>query len=576
MIKMKFTSIAIKNFRNFDDVYVTISNTNVVFGLNDSGKTNFLTALRTVLDYKYRNNISESDFFMLDTTREIKIELTLELEIGDEDSDLIISSMKSAISDSGQLNQIFIALKAKWDSQNMVPQTEVFWGNDKDNLKNVPNVGLMLTKIDHIFDIVYLEALTDSSKGFNQYRKNLDVTVDSDGKEALSEITRKFNEINTILASTSLVTSASKKLTEEYNKLRNENVAVVIKSEQTMKGITNGLTPYISMGDEGVFPTSGDGRQKFLSYAIQNALVEQRREKNFKITLFLIEEPENSLHKSLQKSLSKRLFSSENKMYKYFFITTHSNEIVSEMDKTMLIRLSSNNIKSAFYKVDPEFSNLKRGYNAKISEAIFYKKVMLVEGPSEKILIDAIAEKTERYPEENGAYVMPVYGVTFEKFYKLLNNLGVTTSIRTDNDIKPNEDGMKCYTFPGIKRLVQLADVELEKADIWNNGVCCIDEEMNLLSIKRGIWETTDRENLANKRLFLAQNDLEHDMMTVAENEIKQDLQNAQSKVKNVVKWLQEKKSLHMVEFTKMMSEHTAEKLLEGMAGFKEFFDDDK
>lgn len=371
---MKFSSIAIKNFRNFENVSVDVSNTNVVFGLNDSGKTNFLTAIRTVLDYKYRNSISESDFFRLDTTREIEIELTIELEVDDEDSDLIISNMKSAISDDGQKNQVFIVLKSNWDSQNMIPQTEILWGNDTNNLENVPNVGLMLTKIDHIFDIVYLEASTDSSKGFSQYRKNLDVTVDSNGKEVLSDITQKFNEINDILASTSLVTSAAEKLTEEYNKLRDEDVAVVIKSEQTMRGITNGMTPYISMGDEGTFPASGDGRQKFLAYAIQNALVKQRREKNFKITLFLIEEPENSLHKSLQKSLSRRLFVSENKMYKYFFITTHSSDIVSEMDKTMLIRLSSNNIKSAFYKVDPEFSDLRKDIMQKLPKQFFIKK----------------------------------------------------------------------------------------------------------------------------------------------------------------------------------------------------------
>lgn len=574
-MRMKFSSIAIKNFRNFENVSVNVSNTNVVFGLNDSGKTNFLTAIRTVLDYKYRNSISESDFFRLDTTREIEMELTLELEVDDEDSDLIISNMKGAISDDGQKNQVFIVLKSNWDSQNMIPQTEILWGNNKNNLENVPNVGLMLTKIDHIFDIVYLEASTDSSKGFSQYRKNLDVTVDSNGKEALSDITQKFNEINDILASTSLVTSAAEKLTEEYNKLRDEDVAVVIKSEQTMRGITNGMTPYISMGDEGTFPASGDGRQKFLSYAIQNALVEQRREKNFKITLFLIEEPENSLHTSLQKSLSRRLFASENKLYKYFFITTHSSDIVSEMDKTMLIRLSSNNIKSAFYKVDPEFSDLRKGYNAEIAEAIFYKKVMLVEGPSEKLLIDALAEKTERYPEENGAYIMPVYGVTFEKFYKLLTNLGVTTLIRTDNDVEPNEDGADFYKFPGVKRLAQLTDVGLENAEIWNNGTALAFDMGDLPSIKKSIWHTADRTELANKGLFLSQNDLENDMMIVAAPEIEQDLRNAQKEVKNVVRWLQGKKSLHMVEFTKVMSAQTAEKLLEGMAGFKEFFDDD-
>ena len=42
---MKFEKVFIKNFRNFDDVEINLSNKNIFFGLNDVGKTNFLCAL---------------------------------------------------------------------------------------------------------------------------------------------------------------------------------------------------------------------------------------------------------------------------------------------------------------------------------------------------------------------------------------------------------------------------------------------------------------------------------------------------------------------------------------------------
>lgn len=45
---MKFEQIAIKNFRNFENIEICISNKNIFFGLNDIGKTNFLYALRYV------------------------------------------------------------------------------------------------------------------------------------------------------------------------------------------------------------------------------------------------------------------------------------------------------------------------------------------------------------------------------------------------------------------------------------------------------------------------------------------------------------------------------------------------
>lgn len=46
---MRFNSVTIKNFRNFEDISVDLTNKNVLFGMNDVGKTNFLYALRYVL-----------------------------------------------------------------------------------------------------------------------------------------------------------------------------------------------------------------------------------------------------------------------------------------------------------------------------------------------------------------------------------------------------------------------------------------------------------------------------------------------------------------------------------------------
>ena len=42
---MKFEKISIRNFRNFENIEIGISNKNIFFGLNDIGKTNFLYAI---------------------------------------------------------------------------------------------------------------------------------------------------------------------------------------------------------------------------------------------------------------------------------------------------------------------------------------------------------------------------------------------------------------------------------------------------------------------------------------------------------------------------------------------------
>ena len=51
---MKFEKISIRNFRNFENIEIAISNKNIFFGLNDIGKTNFLYAMRYVFDKDIR------------------------------------------------------------------------------------------------------------------------------------------------------------------------------------------------------------------------------------------------------------------------------------------------------------------------------------------------------------------------------------------------------------------------------------------------------------------------------------------------------------------------------------------
>ena len=57
---MKFEKISIRNFRNFENIEIGISNKNIFFGLNDIGKTNFLYAMRYVFDAnRFESNLSQ-------------------------------------------------------------------------------------------------------------------------------------------------------------------------------------------------------------------------------------------------------------------------------------------------------------------------------------------------------------------------------------------------------------------------------------------------------------------------------------------------------------------------------------
>ena len=90
---MIFESISISNFRNFEKSEISLSNKNVFFGMNDIGKTNFLFALRFLLDKDIRkDNLQASDFYKKRTNK--PIEITLSINISD-DKDIDNQKIKS-------------------------------------------------------------------------------------------------------------------------------------------------------------------------------------------------------------------------------------------------------------------------------------------------------------------------------------------------------------------------------------------------------------------------------------------------------------------------------------------------
>lgn len=96
---MKFESIVIKNFRNFQAVNLDLDNKNVFFGLNDVGKSNLLYALRYVFDKDIRKqNLIESDFHNKSLDTPIEIVVTIDIsDVEDSDCQKLRAQLKGAL-----------------------------------------------------------------------------------------------------------------------------------------------------------------------------------------------------------------------------------------------------------------------------------------------------------------------------------------------------------------------------------------------------------------------------------------------------------------------------------------------
>lgn len=538
---MKFEHVKIKNFRNFEDVNIELTNKNIFFGLNDVGKTNFLYALRYVFDKDIRKlNLCDSDFHnkMLDKVMEI----TVTLDISDTDCvdcQKLRAQLKGALLSDHK--KVFIKLEAKYDIQEMIAFPILYWGGDLEHLHEMKQRGY-LYELDYVFNVIYIDSYVDL---YTLFKKNVNLLIKNESendKNILDNIQGTVDQLNTHISSLSGIKEFEKKIAPEYQKFRNEGIAVSVKSEIAVKGLYSNIIPYIKQeDDDNLYPTAGEGRKKLLAYSIFDLLSDESVEK--KINLFLVEEPENHLHKSMQIALSHILFT--DRKYAYLFVSTHSPFVLYEMDNVNLIRIYSERkitSSSTFYKVPDNFEKNRKMLNRSLSEAIFADKVLLVEGPSEQMLFEKVLSVINPFYEADGVYVLSVEGIGFKTYFTLLDELKILNVIKTDNDLR-SVSSSKNYSVLGFSRCNDyIGEKILPTARI----------PQNTIAAKRDLYNANIKslDQIRNDyQIYLSKVDLENDLDEVLHDELVDYLGT------NPIEYLQDAKHYHMVELIEKLSE---------------------
>lgn len=541
-VYMKFESIKIRNFRNFEDIELTLSNKNIFFGLNDVGKTIFLYALRYVFDKDIRKlNLVDSDFHNKQLDKPIEIIVTLDIsDVEDSDCQKLRAQLKGAL--QSKHSKVYIKLLAEYNKNELLALPLLYWGGDLDNLQEMKQRGY-LYEIDYVFNVIYIDSYVDLYSLFKKNVSQLIKNENDDDKVALANIQKTVDELNNNISSLSGIKEFENRLTPEYQKFRDEGISVSIKSEIAVKGLYSNIIPYIKQNDdENLYPTAGEGRKKLLAYSIFDILADENAEK--KITLFLIEEPENHLHKSMQIALSQILFTDTK--YTYLFVTTHSPFVLYEMDDVNLVRIYSDrkiNGISTFYKVPENYEKARKMLNRCLSEAIFANKVLLVEGPSEYMLFSKVLAIVHPFYEADGIYILSVDGVGFETYFSILDKLEIFIVVKTDNDLRAVK-GKGTYSVLGFSRCNNLIGKKLlPTKQITEKSV---DAKRTLYNANK---ETLDKIR-SKYYIFLSKVDLENDLDEVMHDRLLTLLGET-----SPVDYLQDSKHYHMVELIEKLSD---------------------
>jgi putative ATP-dependent endonuclease of OLD family len=168
-----------------------------------------------------------------------------------------------------------------------------------------------------------------------------------------------------------------------------------------------------------------------------------KHDKTNEAQILLIEEPENHLsHTKLNELLNDIV---KNVPDKQVIISTHSSFVSNKLGINNLILLNANTSIKLLDLDQKTYDFFKKlpGYNT--LRFILCKKVILVEGPSDELILQkAYLKRRDNLPIEEGIDVISC-GLSFKRFLDIALKLNIKVAVLTDNDGNYEENIGKKY-----------------------------------------------------------------------------------------------------------------------------------
>lgn len=559
---MILSTVKLEGFRNFKKAKINLNKKSLIIGSNDVGKTNFLWAIRLLLDRSlsdYDIEPNDSDFFAYEETNEFEIVLFFT----DVVDDCVVAKLKGKISDDDKLVLVYKGFREK---NTGAKSYKLFAGKTYQDIEEIE---------DRYYRKVLNVKYISSKRDFNNYIKNernylfqiakedrTTEQTESDDK-LFSEIQDDLKKVDEKIPKLNFISNATKTINSELSKLslhhKKQEVVFDASTSNADSFIKNVSIASKSNGENVVI--GGDGRlnQIYLAlWASRNGITE---ESLTEVTIFCIEEPEAHLHPHQQRKLADYLNSSLNGQV---LLTTHSPQITSEFSPNSIVRLlndkgetkaASNGCSKIIDDVFIDF-----GYRKSIisAEAFFSDVVLLIEGPSEELFYKTLSRQIGIDIDRLNISVLMVDGIGFSTYIKILNSLEIDWVLRTDNDIfkTPKKDK---YRFAGVQRCLKYYK-EFFKTDDETEKIL-LEHESNLEWLNN---PSPQKANLDSAKIIIEE--LRYYGMYLSEIDLENDFFNSPLKKKivdffpdmieeKIVTAMQKRKATFMFEFLKKNKE---------------------
>ena len=499
---MRIEKVHIKGFRNFDDVVVELGEKTLIFGPNDSGKTNFLHSLRILFD----PSLSARDFELTTSdfncrTNPDRVEITATL--CDVHEDCLISAFGGNLAEGRTV--IGYTCNREGDYRFLV-------GNEKTGIEPVQSrfyiKYLVLEYVNSTRDAARF--LKRSQTALLEAARNARNEDDAHNDDvSIKGIQNSLESLNDGISGLHYITNALKSVNDEMARMSalNEGHEARLVAGKLLDNLK---LAYLS--DDAPLTFGGEGRsnQLFFSTWLSQRNIKKPVEK---VSIVAIEEPEAHLHPQQQRALAKYLSGCIDGQV---LLTTHSPQIVERFASDALVKMGSEGKPTCSgIELRRKIDALGYRLNPIVAEVFFSRGVFLVEGPSEIAFFRALAAAIGIDLDRENLSILSVDGIGFSPYVLCCEALGIPWVLRTDNDVfkVPKKER---YRLAGVTRAYGIVEslgssyteplwLKFKDSLTWDGGPAIPIEAVAATNKLRGALEF--------KGIYLSDRDLEYDLI---------------------------------------------------------------
>lgn len=425
--------LKIRGLKKFEYLNVNFNeHMNILVGENEAGKSTILEAINIVLNQKYNStdkailkdlfNIEQVQRFFkspsIDLLPQITIEISLNLDPKAANTEYFYGEVNF---DKTEKYGIVFECKLDKELESLV-ENDINKGiipYEYYNLSWKTFSGLPYKMVKRPLEFLTVDISdTNGNNTFNYFNRNL------------------FNSKYDDQVKLGIKHDLRKKLNNIFDDLKLEKL-----DENRKFGINDKkfvLESILSIYEEGIaLENKGKGMESLIKTKI--ALDKP----NSKIDLILIEEPENHLSYTNMLNMISEIETKQNESQ--IILTTHSDLIASRLNLENILWIREKDVIS-LKGIDKEVDDKKKisnfftkSDNNNILKMILAEKIILVEGPTENLLIPKFYKDIcGSTIEDDKVSIISCNGISYKNYLEIAKKTNKKVAVITDNDKKQN------------------------------------------------------------------------------------------------------------------------------------------